>query len=48
MGHTVPLRFPADSAHVVPYALVPPVSPSGTPGAVGATALAELVRSSRR
>ena len=46
MGHTVLLQLPGNSIHTPPHVLVLPVSPSGTPEALRAPALAELVRSS--
>ena len=46
MGHTVLLRLPGYAIHTPPYVLVLPVCPSGTPEALRAPALAELIRSS--
>ncbi len=48
MGHRVLLRLPANFIHTPPHHVTLPVSPSRTPEAVRAPALAELVRSSRR
>ena len=48
MGHRVVVRLPVNSIHVPPYASDFSVCPSGTPEALRAPALAELVRSSRR